>query len=101
MTRCLYWYAHPLVPRSGNLLEVGEETRSSGRPTSRSEDHTWRRSSQPRSARAKGVGGTTYSTTTRLMRRSDRAHEPHEELSQRSEGRDSPRSFVDPALPKP
>ena len=49
--------------------------------------------------RAKGAGGTTYSTTTRLMRGSDLAHEPHEELSQRSE--DSPRSFVDPALPKP
>jgi hypothetical protein len=51
------------------------------------------------SAGAKGVGGTTYSTTTRLMRGSDLAHEPHEELSHRSE--DSPRSFVDPALPKP
>src|SRR6185436_1635005 len=87
VTRCFYWCAHPLVARSGNLLEVGEETRSSGRPTSRSEDHTWRRSSQPRSVRAKGAGGRTYSTTTRLMRGSDRAHEPHEERTPRSEGR--------------
>src|SRR4029453_3107299 len=66
----------------------GSSTSSAIRWPSGSTASSWSRTSGA-SARAKGAGGTTYSTTTRPMRGSDRAHEPHEELERHSDLHDS------------